>query len=70
MIDTKALNKHILFIVQHYGTQTQGEEHRQEQVANCLTETFIRLMELNKALEKTEEMFHEHHPTIFQLSIQ
>ena len=64
MIDTQSLKDHIRFAIRHHGTKTQGEEYRQEQVAEYLTETFLRLQQADSALTEALKDFHGPGPVI------
>lgn len=52
MIDFDSVKKRIRFTVEHFGTNTQGEAYRFEQVADELTELFIQLTSANSAIEE------------------
>ena len=54
MVDCKALKARIRFDVEHFGTKTQGEAYRYDQVAAQLTELFIRLMDADRAVEASQ----------------
>ena len=70
MIDYDSLKKHIRFTVQHYGTKTQGEPHRYDQVADYLTEFFIRLRDYDAALQEIDKNYPEAIAAIFTISIK
>lgn len=69
MIDAASYKKHIRFIVQHYGTNTQGEDYRYDQVATYLTELMIRTLSYTNSMEEVRECYPNDMPATFRLSI-
>ncbi len=69
MIDTKSLREHIRFTIEYYGTHTQGDEHRYDQIADCLTETFIRLIDADAALKQAMSQYSGPHCAIFKINV-
>ncbi len=55
MIDVESLRKHIRFTVEHYGTKTQGESVRYDQVAAYLAELIVHLVDANEAVSPYNE---------------
>lgn len=69
MIDAVSLKAHLRFSLQHYGTRTQGEDYRMDQVAEYLTELILRIQVYEQAMEEAGNNFNESIAAQFKLSI-
>lgn len=69
MIHTASLKKHIRFAIQHYGTRTQGEEYRFDQVADHLVELFIQAMAYSQAMDEVRKHYPDM-PTTISLAFE
>jgi hypothetical protein len=52
MLDKEKQREHILFVIKHHGTRTQGEDYRLEQVVDCIMEIIDAIMEIQAVLNE------------------
>lgn len=57
MIDYDEVKKSIRFAIENYGTKTQGEEFRYDEVADYITELFIQLVAAHEAVTTAMEEY-------------
>ncbi len=59
MIHAESLKKHIRFAIEHYGTRTQGEDHRLDQVTDHLVQLILELQDYQAAINEVAKNYPE-----------